>query len=382
MATTGTMMHLDPLSPPALEASLKAAAIHLPLPRSPISPDDLPTSDELWHWSGRLTHASLAAGIAVIFALAFHGLVFFALRRLARRSDAVADSVAVAQLNQPVRWSLVAMAISGATESDRLVAHLWSLASPFIVPALIGWMIYALMLVLTHVAQVHVGLDDVAADSRRRRTRITILSRLASFLIVLVTIALMMLGIPGVRHIGATLIASAGIMGLAVGAAAQPALKSLIAGIQIALTEPVRIDDVVVVDGETGRVEDIRLSYLVIRTPDERRVIVPTTKFLEASFQNWTRVGGITGHVVLPIMPGFEVAPIREAFLAKLAKRKEWDGRTGKLQVVEARVGSVELRLMMSAPDPSQLADLRFAMREAMLDWLRCEMPDALCMTT
>ena len=375
-------MHLDSFTPPALSASLKAAAISLPLPKSPISPDDLPSSEELWHWSARLTHASLALGIAIGIALAFHAAMFVVLRRLARRSDAIADLVTLARLNNPARLSLVAMAVSGAAESDRLVAHAWGVAEPFVVPALIGWMIYAVTLVITHLMQVHVGLANAEIDTRQRRTRITILSRLASFLIVLVTIALMMLGIPGVRHIGATLIASAGIMGLAVGAAAQPALKSLIAGIQIALTEPVRIDDVVVIEGETGRVEDIRLSYVVIRTPDERRVIVPTTRFLESSFQNWTRVGGITGHVVLPIKPGFEIAPIREVFLALLARRPEWDGRTGKLQVTEARVGSVELRLMMSAPDPVQLSDLRLAMREAMLDWLRREMPDALCTTT
>jgi len=363
-------------------SALKDAAIRLPLPQSPISPEDLPSTQELLHWSGRLTHAAMAAGVAVGIALALHALAFFILRRVARRSDAVADPVAVARLNQPVRWALVAMALSGAQENDRLVAHLWSSAEPFLLPALMGWMLYAVASVLAHLARSHVGIDGSGVNLKRRRTRIAILSRLASFLIVLVTVALIMLGIPGVRHIGATLIASAGIMGLAVGAAAQPALKSLIAGVQIALTEPVRIDDVVVIDGETGRVEDIRLSYVVIRTPDERRVIVPTTRFLDTSFQNWTRVGGITGHVVLPIRPGFAIAPIREEFVRVLAGRPEWDGRTGKLQVIEARVGSVELRLMMSAHEPSQLADLRFAVREEMLEWLRNQMPEALCMTT
>ena len=375
------------LSTAPIGASLRSAANRLPLPRSPITPDDLPSGEELLHWSGRLSHAAIAAGIAIGIALVLHALVFMALRRLVRHSEAATDSVIVAQLNQPARWALVATAISAAQEGDRLVAHLWGLASPFVVPALIGWMIYALASVLAQVAHAHTGIDGAASngdpfDMRRRRTRIAILSRLASFLIVLVTVALMMLGIPGVRHIGATLIASAGIMGLAVGAAAQPALKSLIAGIQIALTEPVRIDDVVVIDGETGRVEDIRLSYVVIRTPDERRVIVPTTRFLDSSFQNWTRVGGITGHVVLPVRPGFAIAPIRAAFTAMLAKRSEWDGRTAKLQVVEARVGSVELRLMMSAHDPVRLADLRFAVREDMLEWLRSEMPEALCTET
>ena len=370
------------LYPAPIEASLKAAAIRLPLPRSPISPDDLPSAEELLHWSNRLTHAALALGIAVGIALALHALLFMALRRLAKRSQDKAGPVTVARLSQPVRWSMVAVAISAAEGGDRLLGHLWPVVSPFVVPALIGWLIHALVSVLTHTAEFHAGIDGDPFDLRRRRTRITILSRLASFLIVLVTVALVMLELPGVRHIGATLIASAGIIGLAVGAAAQPALKSLIAGIQIALTEPVRIDDVVVIEGETGRVEDIRLSYLVLRTPDERRVIVPTTRVLETTFQNWTRVGGITGHVVLPVRPGFEIEPIRRAFEALLAKRPEWDERTGRLQVVEARVGSVELRLMMSAEDPVQLAELRFAVREEILDWLRREMPDALCMTT
>lgn len=369
-------------APAELVAAVKSTAIRLPLPEAPISPDDLPSLEELWHWSARLTHAALAIAVAAGIALALHALVFFVLRRIARRSDAAADPVTVASLYQPARWILVAMAVSAAQESDRLVAHMWRAVSPFLVPALIGWALYAFVLMLTHVAQVHARQDDDAPDVRRRRTRIAIVSRVASFLIVLVTVALMMLGVPGVRHIGATLIASAGILGLAVGAAAQPALKSLIAGIQIALTEPVRIDDVVVIDGETGRIEDIRLSYVVIRTPDERRLIVPTTRFLDTSFQNWTRVGGITGHIILPIRPGFEIEPMRHAFLAMLAERPAWDRRTGRLTVMEARVGSVELRLMVSARDPAELADLRLDMREAMLEWLRREQPAALCTET
>ena len=136
------------------------------------------------------------------------------------------------------------------------------------------------------------------------------------------------------------------------------------------------------VEGESGRVEDVRLSYVVIRAADERRLIVPTTKFLDTTFQNWTRVGGISGPVLLPIRPGFPIGPIRAAFLATLAGQEEWDQRTGELIVSEARVGSVELKLMMSAGDPRELAQLRLAVREAMLEWLRVEMPDALCIST
>lgn len=356
-----------------------ATSIIRALPGSGVSPDDLPGFDELWHWSARLTHAAFVLGVAVAIALVVHAGLFLLLDRLARRSEAAADPVAVASLRQPARWALVALAVSLAEDSDRLVFHIWHATAPFVVPALIGWALHALVSMMTRIAQMHAWPDEDELDLRRRRTRITIVSRVASFLIVLVTVALMMLGVPAVRHIGATLIASAGIIGLAFGAAAQPALKSLIAGIQIALTEPLRIDDVVVVDGESGRVEDIRLSYVVIRTPDERRLIVPTTKFLDTSFQNWTRVGGIAGHVVLPVRPGFAFEPMRQAFLTLLARFPEWDGRTGRLMVVDARVGSVELRLMVSARDPAALAELRLAVREAMLEWLREEMPEALC---
>jgi small-conductance mechanosensitive channel len=288
----------------------------------------------------------------------------------------------VRRLNQPLRWALVAIAISIAHDSDALLARVWDNFSPFIVPALLGWVVFALVKTFAEVMVLRTEQIDDELVARSRRTRIALLSRTLGFVIIIITVALMLLEIPGVRQVGATLIASAGIIGLAVGAAAQPALKSLIAGMQIALTEPVRIGDFVVIDGESGRVEDIRLSYVVIRTVDERRFIVPTIKFLDTSFQNWTRVGGITGIVVLPIMPGFDIGPIREKYKSLLATQDTWDGRTCTLIVSEARVGSVELKLLMSAAEPGALATLRCAMREAMLEWLRTDLPGALCTTT
>jgi hypothetical protein len=109
-------------------------------------------------------------------------------------------------------------------------------------------------------------------------------------------------------------------------------------------------------------------------------VIVPTSKFLDTTFENWTRVAtGITGSVVLPVKPGFCFAPIREAYMARIALRPEWDERTAALNVADVRVGSVELRFVMSARDPGALDKLRLAMRESMLEWLREEMPEALC---
>ncbi len=286
----------------------------------------------------------------------------------------------VRRLRQPVRWSIVAIALSLAAETNQALAQIWDAIARFVVPALLGWTVYALVQALAFLIArraEHVSDEMVA---RSRQTRVTILSRSAGGVIIVVTLALMLFNVPAVRSVGVTLMASAGLAALAVGAAAQPALKSLIAGLQMAITEPIRIGDLVAIDGESGRVEDIRMSYVVIRTGDERRVIVPTSKFLDTTFENWTRVAsGITGSVVLPIKPGFAFGPIREAYLARIAPCPDWDQRAAALNVSEVRVGSVELRLVMSARDPGSLDRLRFAMRESMLEWLREHMPDALC---
>jgi small-conductance mechanosensitive channel len=331
-------------------------------------------------WSKALTATVLSAGLAIAIALVLHLAMFAVLRRAARLSEGQADDAIVDRLNHPARWSMVAVAISIAAEHAPLLARVWDEAGRFIVPALTGWVAYALVKASASAIESHASLTSDEMVARSRKTRITILSRSAGFVIIVFTIALMLFNVPAVRSIGVTLLASAGLTALAVGAAAQPALKSFIAGIQMAITEPIRLGDLVVIDDESGRVEDIRMSYVVIRTGDERRLIVPTTKFLDTPFQNWTRVGGgITGSVSLPIKPGFAFGPIRQAYMDRLSLRPEWDERTGGLNVSEVRVGWVELRLVMSAPDPAALDRLRLAMREGMLEWLRENMPDALC---
>jgi small-conductance mechanosensitive channel len=330
-------------------------------------------------WVIALIHAAIAASIAVGLAFVAHFVLFRVLRRLSRLSSVESDNVVVQKLREPTRWSLVAVAIELAGESNPLLARMWGAVDRFVVPALLGWVVLSLVRALTLAMERRAEQAEDVLAARSRRTRLAIFSRTVSFVIVFVTIALMLLSIPGVRNIGVTLMASASLVGLAVGAAAQPALKSLIAGIQMALTEPIRIDDHVVIEGEAGRVEDIQMTYVVIRTSDERRLIVPTSKFLEGTFQNWSRVGGgISGSVVLPVRPGSPITPIRAAYLRILAEHKEWDKRTGSLQVSEAKVDSVELKLVMSAASPSALANLRLAMREAMLEWIRVEMPEAV----
>ena len=323
--------------------------------------------------------AAIAAAVGICAALLVHLVLFHILGRIARLSQLESDERVVDRLRTPIRWAMIAIGIELASEASPLLARAWGAVDRFIVPALLGWV--ALRVVRTYAlavdARARMHEDSLAA--RSRRTRIAILSRSLGFVIVFVTVALMLLSIPGVRNIGVTLITSAGLAALAVGAAAQPALKSLIAGIQMALTEPIRIDDHVVIEGEGGRVEDIRMTYVVIRTADERRIIVPTAKFLDSSFQNWTRVGGgITGSVVLPVQPGTALGPIRAHYEELLQSCADWDRRAGAMQVAEVKIDAIELKLVMSAANPAALGRLRLLVREDMLEWLRQEMAEAV----
>lgn len=340
-----------------------------------------PTSlGEIINWSEALTGAAIAAGIAIAVALALHTLIFTLLGRLTRLSKSTSDEIILQRLRGPTRWLMAAISVSIAEENNAVLKLLWDEVSRFVVPGLLGWLAFAGVGAFARAMDARAQEDTNLATSRSRRTRIAIVARALRFVVVLLTVGLMLFAVPGVKAIGASLLASAGLVGLAVGAAAQPALRSLVAGIQIALTEPIRIGDFVVVENESGRVEDIRLSYVVVRTGDERRVIVPTAKFLDASFQNWTRVGGgITGSVNLPVKPDADIDAIRAEFLRLIATCPEWDQRSASLQVAEARVGSIDLKLVMSAKGPTSLGTLRLAVREAMLAWLRKEMPDALC---
>lgn len=339
-----------------------------------------PLAETVIDWSGTLTVAAIRAGIAVGVAVVIHFVLFAGLRRAARLSASDTDDLVFSSLARPLLFTMVAIAVAIASEGNALLARGWAMVGRFIEPALFGWVLFTLVKAFAAAMERSAAACEDELTARSRRTRIAIFSRTAGFLIVFVTVALVLFGIPAVRNIGVTLMASAGVATLAVGAAALPALKSLIAGMQIALTEPIRIGDFVVIDGESGRVEDIRLSYVVIRTGDERRVIVPTSKFLDASFQNWTHfAGGITGSVLLPVKPGHPIPPIRAAYEGLLSAHPDWDQRTCSLQIAEVAVGAVELKLVMSATGPTELARLRPAMREAMLEWLRENMPEALC---
>jgi small-conductance mechanosensitive channel len=327
------------------------------------------------------------AGVVVYFAAAtfaallLHAIAVRVIRRAARRAPG--EETLLARLRNPSRWVLIAFAIAFAGRflpMDADVRAGWRQFLGLLVPPLLGWLALAGVRALQDLVELRADIsveDNLRA--RRKRTRAAILRRIGSFLIVFLTICLMLLSIPGIRDIGVTLMASAGIVGLVVGAAAQPALKNLIAGVQMAFTEPIRIDDVVIVDGEWGRIEDIRLTYVVIKIWDERRLVVPVSKFLEQSFQNWTReTSQLMGSVFWYLDPATDVARVRDRVGELVAASPRWDRRFWNCQVTDVKPDAIEVRALMTARDASIAFDLRCEVREGLLAWLREAMPEAL----
>ena len=323
--------------------------------------------------------AAIALAVAVAGAYILFRLVFALVMKIARNSDSDADDLVLRRIRNPIKWAAIAIAVTVVAQAEPVLAQYWEPLATFLRPALLGWIAYAAVRAFTGVLELRL---DAAADPvavRSRRTRISILSRTATVAIIIITVGLILFTIPAVANIGATLLASAGLAALAVGAAAQPALKSLIAGLQIAITEPLRLGDMVVVDGHTGRVEEIHMAFILIRTWDERGVIVPTSQVLDESFENWSRRAEyLTGPVFLHLDPIADVAPIRAEVERFVEGHELWDGRTAAVLMTEAYPESVELRIAVSADTIADLWNLRCAVREHMLAWLRENQPEAL----
>jgi small-conductance mechanosensitive channel len=220
------------------------------------------------------------------------------------------------------------------------------------------------------------------ADNLRTRalhTQVHVLGRCVMGAIVVIGIGAMLMTVPNVRQIGTSLLASAGVAGLVAGIAARPVLGNLIAGLQIAISQPLRIDDVVVIQGEWGRVEEITGSYIAVRIWDERRLIVPLQWFIENSFQNWTRsTAQIIGSVFLWVDFRLPLEPLRAELLRLCEASSEWDKRVQVLQVTDANERAMQLRALVSSPDSPLNWDLRCKVREGMLDFIQREYPDCL----
>jgi small-conductance mechanosensitive channel len=215
--------------------------------------------------------------------------------------------------------------------------------------------------------------------ARKIFTQFRVLENIVIFIVILVAIAIALMTFEGIRRIGVSLFASAGVAGIIIGFAAQKLLASVLAGFQIALTQPIRIDDVVIVENEWGWIEEITLTYVVVRIWDKRRLILPSTYFIENPFQNWTRVSAdILGTVFIYTDYTVPVDELRSEFTRILEESDLWDGQTNVMQVTNATDQSLEIRALMSTVDSPTAWDLRVLVREKLISFLQQNYPGSL----
>ncbi|MBC7921227.1 MAG: mechanosensitive ion channel [Ferruginibacter sp.] len=241
---------------------------------------------------------------------------------------------------------------------------------------LIGSVTFLLIRVLAVVKAVLLRQFDTRSDNdlhaRKVYTQFQILERITIFLLVISGAAIALMSFDSIRQIGVSLLASAGLVGIILGFAAQKSFATIFAGIQIAIAQPIRLDDVVVVEGEWGRIEEIMLTYVAIRLWDNRRLIVPVNYFLDKPFQNWTRSSSqITGSVFLFVDYAMPIRPLRDELDRILADNPLWDGEVKVLQVTDSTERAMQLRVLVSAETAPKVWDLRCDVREKLIDFMQ-----------
>lgn len=328
-------------------------------------------------WSLGTLVAAILAGLIV------HRIFFVVFSRIANKTESRIDNSFVehsrkpAALLLPLVGVIIVMPLMHLpAQIHNTISHLLGLA----IIASIAWLSIAMASVLSDVMAERYDVnvkDNLAA--RRVLTQVNVMKRILVVIIVIISASVMLMTFPEIRSIGAGLFASAGIAGLVIGMAARPTLSNLIAGIQMALTEPIRLDDVVIVEGEWGWIEEIGTTYVVVRIWDLRRLVVPLSYFIEKPFQNWTRKSAdLLGTVYIYTDYTVPVDELRAQLHTALQSSSRWDGKVWGLQVTNATEHTVELRALMSAPDSGTAWDLRCEIREKMIQYLQEKYPDSL----
>jgi small-conductance mechanosensitive channel len=331
--------------------------------------------------SGALGGVLLLA-LAAILALAAHQIAVLLLRPLLDERHPYLRALLRAT-NAPARLALVVMALfivlpiaSLDETANMVIERILSLVTI----ALIGWIV----ITAAHLAadlfliRTQRGNQDILV-ARKYVTQVRVLRHVIDTLIALLTIGAALMTFDSVREYGLSLMASAGVAGLVAGLAARPMLSNLIAGIQIATAQPIRIDDEVVVEGQWGRIQEITSTYVVLGLWDLRQMIVPLSYFIEKPFENWTRDStNLAGAVTFYLNYTAPIEPLRAKVLETVKASPLWDGKTAKLIVNDAKEFVLEVRAVVSASTSSALGDLRNEIREKAIAFLQQEYPDSL----
>lgn len=342
---------------------------------------------EFWtEYQALILQYAQAIGFFVISLFAgfiMYRILIGSLQHQARRQESVWAEATVRHLRSSLRW-FVPLLLAALT----LSLHGWADSVQVVLAKILEISLYLLgarMLIQgTEIVgdvmrkQYDISQDDNLRD-RKILTQLQFIKRLVTVLVVLLTGAFILLQFESVREVGTGLLTSAGVAGIIIGIAAQKSIANLLAGFQIAFTQPMRLDDAVIVEGEWGRVEEITLTYVVVRIWDKRRLVLPLHYFIEQPFQNWTRTSAdLVGVVMLYVDYNLPVDAIRPKLHALLDAHPLWDRQVEKVQVTDLTSDTVEIRLLVGARSAPQAFDLRCDVREAMIDFIRTEYPDSL----
>ena len=335
---------------------------------------------ELFLWAAALLAGAVLSGFLLDYLLFRLAVKFFR-----PEAGGVRESFML-HCRRPARWLVVLLSVHIFLPTLEMTFpdnQIMGVPKQILVILLIGSIAW-LLIQLTKVLEDWLGRrfrldvqDNLA--SRKIHTQIRILNRIVTAVILILAFSTMLMTFEKIRQFGTTLLASAGIIGVIVGMAAQRTITTFIAGLQIAFTQPVRVDDVVIVENEWGRIEEITLTYVVIRIWDQRRLIVPVTYFIEKPFQNWTRISAdLLGTVFLYVDYTVPVETIRNELHRILKTSAHWDGKVWGLQVTDTTERVMALRALMSAADASTAWNLRCEVREKLLDFIQKNYPNSL----
>ncbi|MBX3188570.1 MAG: mechanosensitive ion channel [Labilithrix sp.] len=330
----------------------------------------------LWQWLGLVASVFVAYLVGRVVS---YWLIRIA-TRITQTTKTTWDDGVLRTLGPPSRFFVALLTFDALLPSLALPEAVAAVVARIVGTALIvvvAWTVIGLVgVIASHVelrAQQAAGASSEAElASRGIQTQVRVLRRVVSVCIGIVALALTLMQFEIVRSVGVSLLASAGLAGVVIGFAAQRTVGSLIAGIQLSATQPIRIGDVVIVEKEWGRIEEITLTYVVVKVWDERRLIVPMTRFLEQPFENWTKSGSaLHGSVMLYADWTLPVQELRKEAERFLEGHPLWDGRTRTVQVTQATEKSIEVRVLVSAADPGTMWNLRVQVRERLVEWLQ-----------
>ncbi len=335
-----------------------------------------------YHWSD-LGWSIAVLAVATVIGRIVVGLGIRALGRWSKRTETVIDDAISRHMHRPLRWIGPLVAVDLALPLVALPAGPMDVVQHVLLVLVIigvGWLCVKAVRVAEDV--VTARFNVAAADNLHARevfTQMRGFRNVGSFVVIVVTLAFVLMTFEQVRQLGTGLLASAGVAGIVLGFAAQKSIATLLAGIQIAITQPIRVDDVVIVEGEWGKIEEITLTYVVVKIWDLRRLIVPIGYFIDKPFQNWTRTEAkLLGTVELRLDYSVPIDEVRSELKRILDASEHWDGETWGLQVTDADDRTILLRPLMSAKDAGEQWNLRCEVREKLITYVRENFPGAL----